>query len=887
MNRSGTRFFMISVLYVDDEDTLLDLGKLFLERTGLFRVRNVQSAAEALSLLEKIPFDAIVSDFQMPEMDGIAFLKKIRADNNTIPFILFTGKGREEVVIEAINNGANFYLQKGGDVEAQFAELGHKIRVSVERQRAESALRDSEEKFRTLTETTSAGILMFDADTWIHINSGAETISGYTRAEIERMKFWDIIHPLDRDFCKTACFKRFEMQVPVRRLEIRILRKDGKTCWIDCTTNSVTHKDHHAVLVTGIDITDRKQAEAALAESERKYRNIFDNAQVAIFRNRISDGLVLECNDRFARLFGYENRDEVIGSFISADHYANPADRRRMLTRYTNNILTGFEVQMLKKDGTPVWVLYSARIDTDQGYLEGVGTDITEQKRVEEELRRKNEELGAAYEELTAMDEEIRQNIEALKTSYKEKSENDEIYNRLVENLPDYVIIHQEDTIVFVNREGARLMGTTPEKITGTSVFDYAEPEYHDLIKTNLRLRLSGADITPYEIVIRKTTGELRWVVIQATPITYLEKPAIMTVMTDITDRKRAEQYLKESEENYRRLVEQLPDFIMVYDQDLIVLFINPASERIMEYSREEIIGNSIFRFLAPSCHDVVRNNVRRRMKGEYVEPYEVEVISKSGRKITSILQASLVIFNHKPAILTVSTDITDRKNYENSLAESGRKLNLMNSVTRHDIRNQLTAILGYASLAGHEVDIRKSRDRIASIGIAARKILEIIDFSKDYQELGAKDPVWQRLAEIIRGEKDHLGYTGTFEISIPENLEIYADPLHNKAIYNIMENSLRHGDHVSAVRWHSRENDGSLIIICEDNGIGIPLRDKEMIFSKGFGKNTGLGLFLAREILAITSMTISETGVPGTGARFEIRIPPECFRLSSSPDAQ
>ncbi len=113
---------MISLLYVDDEPDLLDLCKIFLEREGEFSVVTVTSAPGALQLLKERTFDAIISDYQMPVMDGIEFLKKVRMDFKDIPFILFTGRGREEVVIEAINCGADFYLQKGGAPRAQFSE---------------------------------------------------------------------------------------------------------------------------------------------------------------------------------------------------------------------------------------------------------------------------------------------------------------------------------------------------------------------------------------------------------------------------------------------------------------------------------------------------------------------------------------------------------------------------------------------------------------------------------------------------------------------------------------------------------------------------------------------------------------------------------------------
>ena len=133
----------ISLLYVDDEPVLLELCTIFLERSGGFSVTTAQGAPEGLQLLSEQSFDAILSDYQMPDMDGIEFLKHLKESGDDTPFLIFTGKGREEVVIEALNNGADFYIQKGGDPKSQFAELINKIRYAVERRRAEEALRQS------------------------------------------------------------------------------------------------------------------------------------------------------------------------------------------------------------------------------------------------------------------------------------------------------------------------------------------------------------------------------------------------------------------------------------------------------------------------------------------------------------------------------------------------------------------------------------------------------------------------------------------------------------------------------------------------------------------------------------------------------------------------
>jgi len=137
---------MIRVLYVDDERAMLDIGKLFIEQMGEFEVKTMISAEEALNSPEILSYDAIISDYQMPNMDGISFLKAIRAKSPDIPFIIFTGRGREEVVIEALNNGADFYLQKGGNPYAQFAELAHKTRRAVEYNRLRSFVKKNTDK---------------------------------------------------------------------------------------------------------------------------------------------------------------------------------------------------------------------------------------------------------------------------------------------------------------------------------------------------------------------------------------------------------------------------------------------------------------------------------------------------------------------------------------------------------------------------------------------------------------------------------------------------------------------------------------------------------------------------------------------------------------------
>ena len=175
----------ISLLFVDDEPSLLEIGQIFLERTPGITVTTAESAESALRELEQTPFDAIVSDYQMPGMDGIAFLQEVRGRSLTLPFILFTGKGREEIVINALNSGADYYLQKGGDPKSQYAELAHKVKRSVEQRRAESDLKRKHEVLQAILSASPQGIAYVRNQNVQWVNDSLAAMLGYQRDELK------------------------------------------------------------------------------------------------------------------------------------------------------------------------------------------------------------------------------------------------------------------------------------------------------------------------------------------------------------------------------------------------------------------------------------------------------------------------------------------------------------------------------------------------------------------------------------------------------------------------------------------------------------------------------------------------------------------------------
>jgi signal transduction histidine kinase len=224
--------------------------------------------------------------------------------------------------------------------------------------------------------------------------------------------------------------------------------------------------------------------------------------------------------------------------------------------------------------------------------------------------------------------------------------------------------------------------------------------------------------------------------------------------------------------------------------------------------------------------------------------------------------------------------DITDQRHAEEALAAANNKLVLLSNITRHDILNQITGLLLHLELLDHENHDPGASAHISTIKKSLDVIREQLEFTRDYQDLGLKKPEWQDAgAAFNRAAESFSGKNIVFSCET-NHVEILADSMLGQVFYNLIDNSLRHGERVSDIRLSVKKDEPDLILIYEDNGTGVLPEEKEKIFLKGFGKHTGLGMFLIREILSITGITIRETGTWQQGARFEIRVASGKFRF-------
>ena len=428
---------MISLLYVDDEKMLLDLCKIFLERTGEFQVQTEASVLKALNLVSIQAFDAIISDYQMPEMDGIEFLKRVRASGSTIPFIIFTGRGREEVAIAALKEGADFYLQKGGDPSTQFAELTNQLRQIVRQRKAENAVRENEQKYHTLFESANDAIFLMDGEKIIDCNKRAEEFYGIKREDLIGSSPIILSPPYQPDGSPSydAALNRINAAIAGFPQLFEWRHKRGETELFDAevSLNKMDIADRNILLAVIRDITSRKNYEIELQRKNEElaasYEEILSTEEELKEQYQViaqSERILRESEEKLSSVLA--SMDDLVftldpeGIFQNifrqshAEYYIPPEDflgrsYQEVLPPALANLL-GNALKLLKESGMTQQITYtlpssigkkyySARISRRlgaDGELAGVtlvARDTTSQKLTEDALIESTAKLNA------------------------------------------------------------------------------------------------------------------------------------------------------------------------------------------------------------------------------------------------------------------------------------------------------------------------------------------------------------------------------------------------------------------------------------------------------------------------------------------------------------
>ena len=371
---------------------------------------------------------------------------------------------------------------------------------------------------------------------------------------------------------------------------------------------------------------------------------------------------------------------------------------------------------------------------------------------------------------------------------------------------------------------------------------------------------------------------------LQSEPFGYIIKPfdsRHLRISIEMARFKHTlDQKLRASEELYRALTENTSDIIFSTDMDGLITYVSPQVNK-YGFLVEEMIGKSLRLLIHPADIERVERNMSRDLENGAQFVSQFRILDKWGSIYWFEEKSSLRLdLSGKPVgIYGILHDVTERKRVEDAIEIANKKLNLMNQITRHDILNTITGLFGCVDMAKAASTDEEKDHLLTDIRDLTKVIQRHITLTREYQEVGIHLPQWQNVTVVLGNVLQNFQKSGIIFSVECQEIEIYADPLLEKVFYNIVDNAVRYGEHVTTLKFYARTSDEGLVLTCEDDGIGITESAKEKIFERGVGQNTGMGLFLTREILMITGIAIKENGIPGKGARFEILTPNDTWR--------
>src|SRR5262245_5383794 len=760
----------------------------------------------------------------------------------------------------------------------------------AERKQAEDALRESEERFAKAFRASPDGLVISSISDGVilEVNDSWAALSGYDRDELIGKSTIDLglyVHPADRQRMVAI----MNEQNYVRDLEFMIKRKSGEERLIAFSAEPLELHGEHCWLTIVRDITERKRAEEALRESEERFAKAFRTSPDALVISRISDGVILEANDSFVSLSGYD-RDEVIGkSPIDLGLYVDPADRQRMVVILNEqNYIRYFECTMKRRSGEERLVSLSAEpleLHGEHCWLT-IAHDITERKRAEEALRESEERFAKAFRAS-----------------------------------PDGLIItRQSDGLILeVNDSFGKLFGYASDEVLGkswTQIDFLVDPE--DRLRAQAVLDEQGY-IRDFEMAAKLKSGETLLVRISTEPIDLRGERCFVTIIHDITQRKRYEEALRKSEEQARRQLSYVeaiyataPVGLCFVDTDLTYLSINERLAEMNGRSVEEHLGRTVREVIAEAA-DQVEPVYRHVIEtGEPVLNTEMSTTSEEG-VVRHFIVSYYPIKNGGGRVLGVNVvvmEITQRKKIEEDLErllvqekaarEEAEAANRMKdeflATISHELRTPLTSILGWARmLTGGGLTAPQARHALEVIAQSAqsqnRLIEDILDTSRIITgrlKLDAHpvmiEHIFHAAVDVIRPSAEAKGIALSEVVDAPDGV-VFGDANRlQQALWNLLSNAVKFTNEGGGIEARLGRAEGQIEITVKDTGIGIDPRFLPHVFdrfrqadassTREYG-GLGIGLAIVRHIVEMHGGSVSASSPgKGRGATFMIRLP-------------
>lgn len=787
----------------------------------------------------------------------------------------------------------------------------------IERKQSETALRRSEERFRAIVSQATAGVAQSDlCGGFVLMNERYCAITGYTREELLRLRMRDIIHPDDLPG-NLAQFERLLNTGEDFVIEERYLRKDGSAVWVNNSVSTIRDDKGilQGVLTVSLDITERKQAEQALRESEARYRNIFQTAHVSIWEEDFSavkreldklkaSGIrdfrdyfaghpefvqrMIACvrtvgvNDTTLRMFGAKDGQELLNSLtaifvpettsIFIEELLAIAEEREFFE--ADAVLKTVQGERLH---VQVTITFPPPQDSFERVLVTV-MDITERKQLEEETRRLAQRLQLITDALPAL------------ISY----------------------VDADQRYRFNNKAYQDWFGYAPEEICGKSVQEVVGAEAYVRVRSRIETVLAGRHIRFEEEIPYKKVGR-RIVIAEYVPDIRSDGSVagFYGLIHDITERKELEEKTRRLAERLQLIADAMPALISYIDADHRYRFVNKAYQEWFGYMPEEVLGKSMPEVLGANAYAQVRPHVDAALGGRSIR-FEAEMPYRAGgtRSILGEYVPDIRLDGSIPGIYVLVQDITERKRAERALESHAEEIERSRDMLRdadrrkdeflatlaHELRNPLAPIRQAAKLLKSpqlgERDAQWARDvidrQVNAMGWLLDDLLDISRISRGKLELRMEAvdlaSVVESALELSRPLIDAKRHR--LQVELPAaTVWLEADPLRlAQVISNLLTNAAKYTDPQGELRLWARPEDAELLIGVTDNGIGIAADMLPKIFDM-FSQvapalertegGLGVGLALVRGLVALHGGSVeAHSGGSGRGSEFRLRLP-------------
>jgi PAS domain S-box-containing protein len=826
-------------------------------------------------LLRSNKYNFILADFKLPGFDAFGALRLRNEICPDVPFICVSGTIGEETAVELLKMGAVDYVLKD-----KLERLPFSIQRALNEAKEKAARLESEERFRAITTNTPDHILIQNRD--LRYLFVVNPQLGLTEADMIGRTDFDFLEKEDAEYLTAIKKKVLETGKPYY-LEIPLLNLKGETEYFE---GSYIPKYDSIGNINGLigyfhNVTERIQSENRLRESEMQFRNLFENSIIGISQ-ALPNGHLIRVNDAYAKMYGYENSEEIISNVSGVEQfYTNQEDRYEVLRILAaKGIMEPREIEVVRRDGTHFFVLVSAReIRDSEGNLlcfQAEHFDITERKQSDEALR-----------------------------------ESEEKYRDMVEQINDVIFTTDTNGIfTYVSPTVEVMGGYQPEDMLGHSMGEFLDPIFIPLIKEQVANVLAGIS-RPAEYRVKTKSGELLWMRSSSRPIVIDNKPVgLRGVLTDITERKRVEKALSENEERFRTAFEFAPMGVSLVRIDGSFIQVNTALCKMLGYSKKELLSKNFYDISHPDDIEESKTMVKKTTNGSgLLHGFEKRYIRKDGKTIWVEISSSLLRDDKKqPLYFIVQTvDITERKRTEEELIKAKEKAEesdmlktaFLHNIS-HEIRTPMNSIVGFADML-NEPDLHaENRKQFTDIIIqSSNHLLSIISDIVNIATIEAGqakinsttiklNSTLQLIHEqfFLKAKKLNIDLNLQPLFKYNEDL-IYTDETKLvQIISNLISNALKFTSkgHINfGYNVVETRHALSLQFFVEDTGIGIPFEMHEEIFTRfrqvenaatrQFG-GSGLGLSISKAYVELLGGEMWVKSDIGKGSTFYFTIP-------------